>query len=174
MTIAKYILALCCLSMFVGACKSGKEGATSKQEVNMESGQPGPPAIIYKTKQDYSGKVAVMLSEDRQQIIAYPDPKDIARRGPGVKPTLLEGGYLLDNQGINERVAFTRYTFAEYAALEEVPPMEQLQASIIDNNPLLEMCICGNRKQYAELEKSMNEHIADKLTKCEQLPLKEK
>src|ERR1044071_4992028 len=71
---------------------------------------PGPPAIVYKTKADYSNYVPVILSEDKSKIVSYPDPKDVQ----SAAPVKLKNGYLLDNRGINKNVAFLRWTYEEY------------------------------------------------------------
>lgn len=164
------VVALFLFVLLIGGCKNSKEMMSSQEKGTEKPAiSAGPPAIVYKTKQDYTDKVAVILSQDGQQIVAYPHPQDIARRGAKVQPTILAEGYLLDNQGINQWVAFTRYTFAEYAALAEAPGMEELMASILDRDPLLEICYCGNRTKYPELAKSMNELIAKKLNSCEPL-----
>ncbi|RDC62141.1 hypothetical protein [Adhaeribacter pallidiroseus] len=129
----------------------------------------GPPTIIYKTKQDYTNQVAVILTPDKTSIAAYPHPQDIANKGNQVKPTLLANGYLLDNQGINPNVAFTSYTFAQYAALPQAPSLEELKNSIINADPLAYICNCGNRNQYGDIAASMNNLIAQKLAPCKTL-----
>jgi hypothetical protein len=167
------------VACFGGGCRQTKEAMkTNNPEQSQEQTRldftAGPPTIVYKTKHDYADKVAVTLNEDKTSITAYPHPVDIAKRGSQVKPTQLASGYLLDNQGINERVAFTSYTFEEYAALKEVPTLAELQAHIIDKDPLLEMCHCGNRNQYSAIETDMNKIITQKLAPCKTLSLRNK
>lgn len=127
---------------------------------------PGPPAIVYKTRADYTDKVAVTLNEDKTAVVAYPHPADIGRPSGLPYPTRLAQGYLLDNQGINARAAFTSYTMQEYAALQEAPAPAELMARVIDKDPLLHMCNCGNRKQYDNQEAAMNKFIARGLEVC--------
>ena len=159
--------------LFLG-CKSNKEGmAANKQEASRPDFSAGPPTMVYKTKQDYTDKVAVMLSEDKKAIVAYPHPRDIAAKIDRVRPTVLENGYLLDAQGINRQVAFTRYTFEEYAALPEAPSIEELQASIIEKDPLVEMWHCGNRHQYKAIVSEINKLIAGGFVGCKKLLPKE-
>ena len=129
----------------------------------------GPPTIIYKTKHDYTDNVAILLTADKTGIASYPHPRDIAKKSNRVKPTILTKGYLLDNQGINERVAFTSYTFAQYAALPKAPSLDELKASIIDQDPLIFLWNCGNRNQYTQLEETMNRWISQKLSPCQSI-----
>ncbi|GEO06996.1 hypothetical protein AAE02nite_46600 [Adhaeribacter aerolatus] len=126
----------------------------------------GPPTIVYKTKRDYTNKVAVIFNADKTAIVAYPHPQDIAKKGERVKPTMLAQGYLLDNQGLNENAAFTQYTFEEYAALAKAPTLAELKASIIDKDPFMELCHCGNRNQFRAIEAELNQLIIRKLIPC--------
>lgn len=163
----KYLVSLSFLTLIVWGCRSNKTEVAMKQDKPAPTDfAAGPPAIVYKTRQDYSDKVAVILSEDRKTIVAYPHPQDIARRGSEVYPASLNEGYLLDRQGINQWVAFTRYTFAEYAALPQAPELSELEAGIIDKTPLLEFCNCGKLRQYTDVVKSMNDLIAGGLESC--------
>jgi hypothetical protein len=129
----------------------------------------GPPTIVYKTKHDYTNQVAVILSEDKSRVVAYPHPQDIAKKGDNIKPTLLVNGYLLDNQGINQHVGFTSYTYEQYAALPQAPSLADLKSKLMDADPLEYICHCGNRNQFTSLESAMNNLIAQKLTPCKTL-----
>ena len=88
-------------------------------------------------------------------------------------PARLSAGYLLDKQGINTQVAFTSYTMEEYAGLQEAPGLQELYDKIVDKDPLLMMCCCGNRSQYKALEESLNQLIAGGLESCQELTLGE-
>lgn len=111
-----------------------------------------------------------MLSDDKNRIIAYPAPKDLFTNGKLAYPTALNKGYLMDNRGIGKNVAFTGYTYEEYSRLESVPPIQEIYESIIDKDPLLELCNCGNRNQYTDT-KLMNRLIKDGLKKCKNIDL---
>lgn len=164
----KYLVSLSFLLLLVWGCRSNKTETEVNQDKPAATGYAaGPPAVVYKTRQDYSDKVAVILSEDRKTIVAYPHPQDIAKRGMEVYPATLNEGYLLDRQGINQWVAFTRYTFAEYAALPQAPEPAELESGIIDKTPLLEFYNCGKLRQYTDVVKSMNDLIAGGLESCE-------
>ncbi|QNF31578.1 hypothetical protein HUW51_02125 [Adhaeribacter swui] len=158
-------------TLVASSCQSSKpsmtQNATQATPLDFSA---GPPTLVYKTRQDYTNQVAIILTPDKTGIAAYPHPQDIAKKGNRVKPTLLTDGYLLDNQGINQYVAFTSYTFEQYAALPQAPSLEELKNSIIDANPLAYICNCGNRNQFgSSLESALNNLIAEKLTPCKDL-----
>jgi hypothetical protein len=167
MSLNKYLICLCLLPLLAGSCRNSKVSMTPTQEQIPLDFSAGPPTVVYKTKHDYTDKVAVTLNADETEIVAYPHPRDISKRGNAIKPTVLAQGYLLDNQGLNERAAFTRYTFAEYAALTKVPSLTELKASIIDKEPFVEICHCGNRNQFKTIEADLNRLIAQKLVPCQ-------
>ena len=116
---------------------------------------PGPPAIVYKTKADYSDYVPVTLSDDKSKIVSYPDPKDIR----SAAPVKLKEGYLLDNRGISKNVAFLRWTYEEYKKLPIPLPQDIIYGNILDKDPLTEMCDCGNKSAFKDIESQLNEMI---------------
>ncbi|HET8572937.1 MAG TPA: hypothetical protein VFL76_03615 [Edaphocola sp.] len=113
----------------------------------------GPAVIVYKTRNNYNDLVPVELSADKTRILSYPDPKDVRSR-PG--PTVLDNGYLLDHRGIGKNVAFLKITYEAYAKLTETPPLDSLQAWILDKNPLLEIYDCGRRYHDTNLKAELN------------------
>ncbi len=117
---------------------------------------PGPKLIVYKTKKDYNNLVPVILSNDKTEIISYPHPKDLTVGNRFSTPTVLDSQYLLDNRGINENVAFLKLTYQEYSELKSVPTLKELFDNILDNNPLTELCDCGNKYAFLEPEKQLN------------------
>ena len=102
---------------------------------------PGPHALVYKTRKDYSNYVPVILSADRKHIVSYPDPQDV--KNDMMKPTALQKKYLLDNRGINKQVAFLSITYADYAALPAPPTEAAMLGMIKDKAPLRELCDCS-------------------------------
>lgn len=118
--------------------------------------QAGPPVIIYKTTRDYSRNVPVTLNADGTKIVSYPAVSDV-RSLP--YPTPLADGFLLDNRGIGQHVAFLSYTYEEYAALSKTPTAAELFEKIIDKHPLVEIHFCGNRYQYKNLVEELNAQI---------------
>jgi hypothetical protein len=142
--------------LVLGACK-GQNKTTFTPDF-----MAGVPTMVYKTKADYRNLVPVLLSDDRSEIISYPHPSDVKIGDNYVVPTLLKDGYLLDNRGVGEQVAFLKYTYQEYANLAEVPSLKDLYASIVDKDPLLELCNCGNMKSIENKEQQLNKLIEQK------------
>lgn len=108
-----------------------------------------PAAIVYKTRADYNNNVPINLNADKTSIVSYPDPHDIHSQSA---PLTLADGYLLDRRGISPTVAFTSFTYQQYAALSHVPSTSTLFDSIIDKSPLTEMY---------RLPISINQAVAD-------------
>lgn len=133
--------------------------------------QPSAPAIIYKTRDDYTNLVPVIMNAEKTRIVSYPDPLDLVSEGKLMKPVRLKHGYLLDNRGINERVAFLNITYDEYAKLNSPPHMVDLMMKIIDTNPLTVMYRCGNRSDYSNLIYELNVLIDRGLGNCEKVNL---
>lgn len=144
-------------------CKSSEH--RSKNDETMISSPiqirfiPGPKAIVYKTRKDYSRFVPVTLDETRSHIISYPAPTDIYYEGKLAVPTQLNNGYWLDNRGIGPNAAFTDYTYEEYSKLKEAPSLEILEKRIIDRNPITEYWNCGLRTSYTDEVNQLNEVI---------------
>ena len=167
MTLNKYLICLCLFSLLAGSCRNSTMTMTPTQESKPLDFSAGPPTVVYKTKHDYKNNVAVTLNVEKTAIVAYPHPRDISKKGNAIKPTALIQGYLLDNQGLNERSVFTRYTFEEYGALTQAPTLAELKASIIDANPFVEICHCGNRNQFTAIQTDLNRLIARKQLPCQ-------
>ena len=132
------------LVILLSAC-----GTSSKMSI--PDAKIGPDAIVYKTKADYYHFVPIALSEDGKTVLSFPHPKDLLTNGILAVPTRLKKGCLLDNRGIGTRVAFTRYTYPEYAALASAPSVDQLMNSILDANPIKEMYNCGQRSDILSI-----------------------
>ena len=146
-------------SILICACGAKKQSAFKPDY------SPGPTAIVYKTKANYTKQVPVMLSDDKLEIISYPHPNDLKTGNDFHYPTLLENGYLLDNKGIDKNVAFLKYTYEEYSKLPEAPPLKTLMEAIINKDPFAEIYNCGNKKNYKNIEKQLNEIITNKKLK---------
>jgi hypothetical protein len=152
---------LCVLAISLFACNSAKKQA---EAIMIEFGKK--PTIIYKAKPEYANKVPVTLSADKQQIVAYPAPKDLYTNEVLALPTALEKGYYLDNRGVNNNTAFLNISYEEYAKLEKAPSMEELKSMIIASSSVEECYDCGN---ITEIEK-LNILIKGKaLAKCKRM-----
>jgi hypothetical protein len=100
------------------------------------------PVMVYKTKKDYSHQVPVILNAGRTAILSYPAVGDLGGEEFSY-PTLLYGGYLLDNRGIDVGVAFLDYTYEQYAKLDPLPSADELMKHILDADPLSELYSCS-------------------------------
>lgn len=121
----------------------------------------GPPLMVYRTRADLADKVPVILTADGSSIASYPDPRDLQGASGPPRPTTLHKGYLLDNRGINGHVAFLKMTYAEYAALKEAPSAQDLMGLIIDKDPLVELCDCGDKQAFSNKVEQLDRLIDD-------------
>jgi hypothetical protein len=124
-----------------------------------------PPVIIYKTKEDYSQYVPVVLSADHSSIVSYPDIKDIYFMGSLAYPTPLTGGYLLDNRGIDAGVAFLNYTYKEYQSLTQTPEPKDLMNHILIQDPLTEIYTCKCMRDTAILNEMIRNNDFSQCTR---------
>ncbi len=149
------------------SCSSSKK---SGMENKGKTGVASPPAMIYKTKKDYSKNVPVTLSADKQKVVSYPAQSDIRRGKDFSYPTKLAEGYLLDNRGIGPNTAFLRFTYEDYYNMDNVPTAERLMNYILDDDPFTELYEVGRRGDFENLEDEINEIITgNKLKKFNNL-----
>lgn len=88
-----------------------------------------PKAIVYRTNIPVDNHPTVKVSDSGNELISYPDPRDI--RGES-RPIKLTDGWLLDRQGgISKNSRFLKYTYDEYAALPQVPSHKELLGSLL-------------------------------------------
>ena len=145
------------------SCSPKKEVVQNSREKLLEQSLISePPVLVYKTKRNYNNLVPILLSDDGKTIISYPHPKDLIVGSGYPLPTILNDGYLIDNRGIGRNVAFLNITYEEYSKLENVPSIEELYKLIIDKEPLLELCNCGTKTNFTNIEKEINELIDNK------------
>lgn len=144
-------------------CKSGK--MAKQQEISFD----GPPTVVYKTSQDFSNYVPVLMNGDKTTILAYPAPSDLLKDGVPAQPTLLRDGYLLDNFGLRRNSVYLKYTIEEYSKLERVPSTEEMMENILEKDPFTFMCNCGSRYRFKDVVEELNELIATGLTPCRQM-----
>ncbi|MEA4976394.1 MAG: hypothetical protein VB046_11730 [Paludibacter sp.] len=121
------------------------------------------PIVIYKTTRNFSDFVPVIMNKEKTVIVSYPDRMDISEVN---KPTALINGYLLDNRGINENVAFLKLTYEAYKNLDKNPTREELINLIQEKYPLSEMYFCGNRSSYQDLIPELNALIEKGFPTC--------
>ena len=163
------ILSLFLIIILMWSCGSNKKvdkGSTKKETISIDY-SAGPPTLIYKTKADYNKLVPIILTDDKTKISSFPHPKDVFFNGELAYPVVLEDGYLLDNRGISKNVAFINITYEEYSKLTQAPVPDSLFSLIIDNNPLVVLYNCGNRHQFKNVNKQLNEIIlSGQLNNC--------
>lgn len=147
------------MSFIVGfsmiSCKCQKN--CKKTEVQQASVSIIAPVVIYKTNGDFSKNVPIMLSDDKTDIMSFPDITDVYYAGKLAYPTQLANGYLLDNRGVSKNVAFLSYTYEEYSKLAATPSKEELMGKIISKNPLVELYKCDKLPKN-DIQK-LNEYI---------------
>lgn len=164
-----YYFLLLLFSIGIISCGSTKQ-STNKLEMNTTRiYSQGPQAIVYKTLQDFSNNVPIIMNADRTQIESFPSPADVKYRGKLAKPTQLKNGYWLDNRGITQHVVFTSYTYEEYSQLKEAPSVSVLLDKIIDMYPLLEMYHCGLRSELKNEVEELNALIEKDFEGCEKV-----
>lgn len=131
-------------------------GCQSSKNITLNYTAMEPHVLIYKTKKDYNNHVPVLLSDDKTEIISYPNPDDLKVGSNYLLPTLLNKDYLLDNRGIGKNVAFLKFTYEEYSELQNPPTLDELYNDIIDKDPLIEFCDCGIKSSFTNIEKQLN------------------
>lgn len=132
------------------SCKSQKSSqppkatASSNQAVSFTPiYKAGPRLIIYKTKADYSDLVPIQLSADGKEIISYPAPQDIANKNNFGKPTMLNGSWFVDAQGIGIHTAYLTTRLEDYSKLDKTPSLSAMMAQIKTADPFEEMYDAG-------------------------------
>lgn len=160
------------LLLLIGGCsiirtKEIKPSIDSKKSNNQVA--ITSPIVIYKTKNNYNNLVPILLSDDKKEILSYPHPTDLIVDSVLQVPTELHNGYLLDNRGIGQNVAFIKLTYEEYAKLKDVLSLRELYNLIIDKDPLIKLCNCKVSNPNLKLENQLNEMIDKDLLKntCE-------
>lgn len=120
----------------------------------------GEPAVIYKTKADYSKYVPVTMNAAKTEIVAYPATlTDLKRNGKPAYPTALTQGYWLDNRGIGPNSVFIKMTYEQYMALDEAPKLADMMGMITDLDPFTEIYNLGDRSRFKDEMKEINELI---------------
>jgi hypothetical protein len=150
--------------MGVSACHSTKQMPKSapNDPQAATANVSGPPALVYKTRADYDKLVPVIMNDTKTVIVSYPHPNDVKNSQGYLLPVQLKKGYLLDKKGIGKNVAFLNITYEEYAKLSEPPSMEQLEKLVLDKDPLVELCDCGNITRFTDPVSQINEFIQDR------------
>ena len=162
------------LSSLIIGCKHNKEIINTTENMKTPYGI-AQHTIVYKTTSDFSDYVPVILNDERTKIISYPAPTDVFYNGKLAKPTVLKNGYLLDNRGITEYVAFLKYTYEDYSRLKEAPSLNEMFNNILEKYPLKEFIYCGSRNKFKDEVNDLNALIEAGFPNCEKatiIPMK--
>lgn len=145
------------LMVLVHACQSNKKASNDNRALFQPQFTPGPPAIVYKTKKDYSNYVPVELSEDGKSIVSYPSREDILMDSSSLlMPDQLSQSYYLDNRGISSRTVYLKMTLNEYAHLDTALSLQDMYGMILDKKPFESMCHCGNKSVFDSIVPQLN------------------
>lgn len=123
---AALICAASCKSK-TGSIAPSTVTATVKPDVLGDKPAMMPKAVIYRMNGDYSRNVPVSVSPEGQ-LLSFPAPSDITE---AAMPVDLGNGWWLDRRGISSNSLFTRYTYADYAAMKSVPSPGEIMKAII-------------------------------------------
>lgn len=146
-------------SVMLLSCATSKKDKKTENMIDNSApmvGVPSPPAIVYKTKENYNKLVPVILSPDKSRIVSFPAQSDIRVNGSFSYPDELVGGYLLDNRGINQHAAFLRFTYEDYYNMDNIPTAERLINYIIDDDPFVEIYEVGRRGDFRNPVEEIN------------------
>lgn len=94
-----------------------------------------PKATAFRMNGDYADKVAVTLNADGT-LLYYPAPGDISANSA---PVSLGDGWWLNRQGLGAGSVFTKWTFAEYAALASTPSRQEILEAVIPGSAVTEI-----------------------------------
>jgi hypothetical protein len=169
----RYFLLMLSLLILNGCGVHRKSGSTvmkRMEDPKMDMGvQATAKALVYKTRADYFDRVPVLMNAEKNKIVSYPDPTDLKIGNTFAQPTKLQNGYLLDNRGIENNVAFLTYTYDTYSALPKAPALNQLMDSLLDRNPLTELWDCGSRSLFKKEVDELNALIDKGFPNCKAL-----
>lgn len=86
-----------------------------------------PKATVFKMSGDYADHVAVTL-DDKGNLVYFPAITDVNANSA---PTAIGDGWYLNRQGLGQNSVFTKWTFAEYHALDKTPTPEEIKDAIL-------------------------------------------
>lgn len=149
------------VSVATFSCNNATQNQSAEPTVSTGIGSSGPDAIIYKTKADFNNLVPVIMNPEKTDIVSFPAPGDLKYKGEPAIPSMLEGGFLLDNRGINENAVFLEVTYEAYMSLDKTPSKDELMAWILEKDPFTAMYNCGKRAIYKNEIEDLNTYILE-------------
>lgn len=115
-----------------------------------------PKASVFKMSGDYADHVAVTLGTDGE-LTYFPAPSDISVNS---EPLSIGDGWWLNRQGLSANSVFTRWTFAEYRALPNVPSPAEIKAAVIPGARVTEFRVLDiTLSQAAQNPKALIEYV---------------
>lgn len=120
---------------------------------------------IYKTNGDYSDYVPVTLNDSRDALVSYPAPSDLR----DASPVKLDDGFLLDRRGVGVNTAFTRWTYAQYAAMKSAPTPDEIMNNLIPGARVTELYEMPFTNGTPDEAAKCNEMIKSGLKDCKAL-----
>lgn len=124
-----------------------------------------PAARIYKTNGDYADRVPVTLNASHTGLVSFPAPSDLR----GGEPVKLDDGFLLDRRGVGPNTAFTRWTYAEYAALPAAPSTAEIMANLLPDARITELYAMPFNASVPDVVQRCNALISKGLPDCKSL-----
>lgn len=158
-TLAFLLFLICSCEKNSQTIKNRKDCDTTGISINEACCSTTGPVQIYKTRNDYSNNVSVMLSDDKSRITAYPGITDAKNQ----RPVQLANGYYLKRMVGN---AFLSISIDDYINLTKQPTPDELYTLVLDDTPFTEFYECC-RLCLFDIEE-INELIQeDKLCNCD-------
>lgn len=129
----KTVFAITIALLILTACsKSEQPVATPMPAQPMLTGGTAhaiPGTTIFKMNGEWADHVTVTVNATGTGLVSYPDPRDVSTASA---PLPLVDGWWLDRRGgMGPNTRFTRYTWAEYSVLPQVPAQAELLKAII-------------------------------------------
>lgn len=133
--------------------------------------KPSAKVIIYKTNKDYSQQLPVGMNAARTEVQSYPSVSDIILGDSLRLPIGLGQGYWLDHQGIGPDHVFSHIRYDEYKSGLVSVRFKEILERLEDKHPITEMYECGDRNQYDQMIKSMQNLVREGAlkSKCRQI-----
>lgn len=164
----KKLLFISAIFITLISCKTAQNQPPAPTNRLTESsiGGESPQVVVYKTISDFSNYVPVIMNPEKNKIISYPAPADLVKDGLIIRPVQLKQGYLLDQRGINENVAYLNITLDDYTQSTRLPSPEYMLTMILEKNPLAELWYCGKESNFRNKPGELNKLIRKGFPGC--------
>lgn len=120
--------------------------------------------VVFRASTDYSNKVPVNMTVDKQRISHYPHPQELRTNRP---PLNIGKGYFMDFDGMSPSSMYINMTRKEYSQLKEKPKKGEINRKIIVNSYIETFIVMPfTYGQYFENPSIIDEFIDNGFTKC--------